>query len=138
MTIAFWGPLRNASSFDIFRIMKSTDAIESLAALAQESRLAIFRLLVKRGPEGFTPTQLGEKLNVSSPTLSFHLKELQRAGLLDVRRDGRFLYYRANFAHMNQLLIFLTENCCVLADKGCGPECAPPAVEAPLTKRQRA
>jgi ArsR family transcriptional regulator, arsenate/arsenite/antimonite-responsive transcriptional repressor len=109
--------------FDIFRTMKSTDAIESLAALAQESRLAIFRMLVKRGPEGYTPTELGEKLNVTSPTLSFHLKELQRAGLLDVRRDGRFLYYRPNFAHMNQLLGFLTENCCVLADKGCGPEC---------------
>jgi ArsR family transcriptional regulator, arsenate/arsenite/antimonite-responsive transcriptional repressor len=118
--------------------MKSTDAIESLAALAQESRLAIFRMLVKRGPEGYTPTQLGEKLNVTSPTLSFHLKELQRAGLLDVRRDGRFLYYRPNFVHMNQLIGFLTENCCVLADKGCRPECAPPSLEAPLTKRLRA
>jgi ArsR family transcriptional regulator len=107
--------------FDIFRIMKSTNAIESLAALAQESRLAIFRMLVKRGPEGYTPTQLGEKLNVTSPTLSFHLKELQRAGLLDVRREGRFLYYRPNFAHMNQLIGFLTENCCGLADYGCGP-----------------
>ena len=114
--------------FDIFRIMKSQDAIESLAALAQESRLAIFRMLVKRGPEGFTPTQLGEKLNVTSPTLSFHLKELQRAGLLDVRRDGRFLYYRPNFAHMNRLIGFLTENCCVLADTECGPECATPAM----------
>jgi ArsR family transcriptional regulator, arsenate/arsenite/antimonite-responsive transcriptional repressor len=124
--------------FDIFRIMKSNDAIESLAALAQESRLAIFRMLVKRGPEGYTPTQLGEKLNVTSPTLSFHLKELQRAGLLDVRREGRFLYYRPNFAHMNQLIGFLTENCCILADKDCGPECAAPAADAPLTKRQRA
>jgi DNA-binding transcriptional ArsR family regulator len=118
--------------------MKSTDAIESLAALAQESRLAIFRMLVKRGPEGYTPTQLGEKLKVSSPTLSFHLKELQRAGLVDVRRDGRFLYYRPNFTHMNGLIGFLTENCCVLADKGCGPECAPAEAEVPLTKRQRA
>jgi ArsR family transcriptional regulator len=118
--------------------MKSIDVIESLAALAQESRLAIFRMLVKRGPEGFTPTQLGEKLNVSSPTLSFHLKELQRAGLVDVRRDGRFLYYRPNFTHMNQLIGFLTENCCVLADKGCGPECGPVEAEVTLTKRQRA
>jgi DNA-binding transcriptional ArsR family regulator len=118
--------------------MKSKSVIESLAALAQESRLAIFRLLVKRGPEGYTPTQLGEKLNVSSPTLSFHLKELQRAGLVDVRRDGRFLYYRPNFAHMNQLIGFLTENCCVLSDKGCGPECAPAQPEVTLTKRQRA
>jgi len=118
--------------------MKSTDVIESLAALAQESRLAIFRMLVKRGPEGYTPTQLGEKLNVSSPTLSFHLKELQRAGLVDVRREGRFLYYRPNFTHMNQLIGFLTENCCLLADKACGPECAPAEVDVQLTKRQRA
>ena len=118
--------------------MKSTDVIKSLAALAQESRLAIFRLLVKRGPEGYTPTQLGEKLSLASPTLSFHLKELQRAGLIDVRRDGRFLYYRPNFPHMNQLIGFLTENCCVLADKTCGPECAPPVADAPSTRRQRA
>jgi ArsR family transcriptional regulator len=118
--------------------MKPKEAIESLAALAQESRLAIFRMLVKRGPEGYTPTQLGEKLNVSSPTLSFHLKELQRAGLVDVRRDGRFLYYRPNFSHMNQLIGFLTENCCVLADQGCGPECSPAVAAAPLIKRQRA
>ena len=77
--------------FDIFRTVKSKDAIQGLAALAQESRLAIFRILVKRGPEGYTPTQLGEKLNVSPPTLSFHLKELQAAGLIDVRRESRFL-----------------------------------------------
>ena len=107
--------------------MKTKDAVEGLAALAQESRLAIFRMLVKRGPEGYTPTQLGEKLNVSSPTLSFHLKELQHAGLVDVRRDGRFLYYHPNFAHMNQLIGFLTEKCCTLADQDCGPQCAPQA-----------
>jgi ArsR family transcriptional regulator len=124
--------------FDTFRNMKSKDAIESLAALAQESRLAIFRMLVKRGPKGYTPTQLGEKLSVASPTLSFHLKELQRAGLLDVRRDGRFLYYRANFTHMNQLIGFLTENCCVLSDSGCGPECAPASTEVSNTQRRRA
>ncbi|MGO8854629.1 MAG: ArsR/SmtB family transcription factor [Steroidobacteraceae bacterium] len=118
--------------------MKSKDAIESLAALAQESRLAIFRMLVKRGPEGYTPTQLGEKLSVAAPTLSFHLKELQHAGLLDVRRDGRFLFYRANFSHMNQLIGFLTENCCVLADQGCGPECASASAEVPDIKRRHA
>ncbi len=118
--------------------MKSPDVIVSLAALAQESRLAIFRMLVKRGPEGYTPTQLGEKLNVTSPTLSFHLKELQRAGLVEVRREGRFLYYRPNFSHMHQLVGFLTENCCVLADRDCGPECAPARAEVPIAKRQRA
>jgi ArsR family transcriptional regulator len=110
--------------------MKSKDAVASLAALAQESRLAIFRMLVKRGPEGFTPTQLGEKLNVSSPTLSFHLKELHQAGLVDVRRQGRYLYYRPNFSHMNQLVGFLTENCCVLADQACGPLCGPATAES--------
>jgi ArsR family transcriptional regulator len=122
--------------------MKTNDAVESLAALAQESRLAIFRMLVKRGPEGYTPTQLGEKLNVSSPTLSFHLKELQQAGLVDVRRDGRFLYYRPNFVHMNQLVGFLTENCCALADQACGPECGPECgpvtAEVSVAKRRRA
>jgi len=117
--------------------MKTTDAVESLAALAQESRLAIFRLLVKRGPEGYTPTQLGEKLSVSSPTLSFHLKELQQAGLVDVRRDGRYLYYRPNFVHMDQLVGFLTENCCVLADQACGPECGSVPVEVSVTQRKR-
>jgi DNA-binding transcriptional ArsR family regulator len=124
--------------FDKLRNIKSPDVIVSLAALAQESRLAIFRMLVKRGPEGYTPTQLGEKLNVTAPTLSFHLKELQRAGLVEVRRDGRFLYYRPNFSHMNQLIGFLTENCCVLAHKDCGPECAPARAEVPFAKRQRA
>jgi DNA-binding transcriptional ArsR family regulator len=118
--------------------MKSTDAIKSLSALAQESRLSVFRMLVKRGPEGYTPTQLGEKLNVLSPTLSFHLKELQRAGLIDVRREGRFLYYRPNFAHMNRLIGFLTESCCALADKGCAPECASGEAEDSLIKRKRA
>ena len=85
--------------------MKSKDAVESLAALAQESRLAIFRMLVKRGPEGYTPTQLGEKLNVSSPTLSFHLKELQRAGLVDVRRDAAAIGRR----HLQ--IVFRCEGC---------------------------
>jgi len=118
--------------------MKSLNVIESLAALAQESRLAIFRTLVKRGPEGYTPTQLAEKLKVTASTLSFHLKELQRAELIGVRRDGRFLYYRPNFIHMKELIGFLTENCCELADQDCGPECVPAVNEVPLTKRQRA
>ena len=118
--------------------MKSRNAIESLSALAQESRLSVFRMLVKRGPEGYTPGQLGEKLNVPLPTLSFHLKELQRAGLIDVRRDGRFLFYRPNFAHMNRLIGFLTESCCALADQGCGPGCVPGEAEVSLTKRKRA
>jgi len=124
--------------FYIFETMKSTDVIAGLAALAQESRLALFRLLVKRGPEGYTPTQLTEKLSVPAPTLSFHLKELQRAGLIEARREGRFLFYSPNFPHMNHLLQFLTDNCCSLADQDCGTACAVPAAEAALPKRKRA
>lgn len=117
--------------------MKALTAIDNLAALAQESRLAIFRMLVKRGPEGYTPTQLGERLKVSAPTLSFHLKELQRTGLVDVHRDGRFLYYRPNFTRMNQLIGFLTDNCCVLADQDCGTDCRPVAAAARPTSKRR-
>ncbi len=112
--------------------------MSSLAALAQESRLAIFRLLVKRGPEGYTPTELAERLDVPAPTLSFHLKELQRASLIEVRREGRFLYYRPNFPAMNRLIGFLTENCCSLADRDCGPECRPVATAKSLPRRLRA
>ncbi|MGA2398043.1 MAG: winged helix-turn-helix domain-containing protein [Steroidobacteraceae bacterium] len=118
--------------------MKSRDAISSLAALAQESRLALFRLLVKRGPEGYTPTDLSERLGVPAPTLSFHLKELQRAGLIEARRNGRHLFYSPNFAHMGRLIEFLTDNCCSLADKDCGSVCAPASADSAQTKRKRA
>jgi DNA-binding transcriptional ArsR family regulator len=118
--------------------MKSIEAIDSLAALAQESRLALFRLLVKRGPEGYTPGQLSEKLDVPGPTLSFHLKELQRANLIEARREGRFLYYSPNFPRMNQLLGFLTENCCVFADQDCGPACGTTVAEVSQPKRKQA
>jgi ArsR family transcriptional regulator len=118
--------------------MKSIEIVEALSALAQESRLALFRILVKRGPEGYTPTQLSEQLDVPGPTLSFHLKELQRASLIEARREGRFLYYSPNFPRMNQVLGFLTENCCALADKDCGPACGVPAAEVAQPKRKRA
>jgi ArsR family transcriptional regulator len=119
-------------------VMKSADAVTSLEALAQESRLAIIRLLARRGPEGFTPGQLSEKLPVAAVTLSFHLKVLHPSGLLNFRREGRFLYYSPNFPHMNELLEFLADNCCSLADKDSGPACGVSAAEVARPKRKRA
>lgn len=87
-------------------------AVKALAALAQESRLAIFRLLVQSGPVGLIVGKIAEPLNISPATLSFHLKELTHAGLLRSRNEGRFIYYTANFEAMNALLGFLTANCC--------------------------
>ena len=84
------------AQFYILKHMKSSAAIEALGALASESRLAVFRLLVKRGPTGYTPSELVERLDVPAPTLSFHLKELVHAGLVNSRREGRNLYYGPN------------------------------------------
>ena len=109
----------------ILGTMKSTEAIEALAALASEARLAIFRLLVKRGPKGYTPSELVDRLRVPAPTLSFHLKELVNSDLIVSRRDGRNLYYSPNIEHMNVLVRFLTENCCSLADEACDSACQP-------------
>ncbi len=108
--------------------MKAQDAISGLAALAQESRLAIFRALVARGPQGYTPGELIEKMDVPAPTLSFHLKELQRAGLLKSKREGRFIHYSADFDVMRSLVAFLTDNCCSLADGEFETECKPSAL----------
>ena len=109
--------------------MKSKEAISALSALASDARLAAFRLLVKRGPAGFTPSQLSDRLGVPAPTLSFHLKELVQAGLIAARREGRNLYYRPNLERMGALVAFLTENCCSLADEACGVDCRPLAAD---------
>jgi ArsR family transcriptional regulator, arsenate/arsenite/antimonite-responsive transcriptional repressor len=110
--------------------MKLTEVVTSLAALAQESRLAIFRALVKRGPEGLSPGVLSERLGISATTLSFHLKELQHAQLVAARREGRFLYYSAQFERMRDLVGFLTDECCSEADAACDVSCKPVAVPA--------
>lgn len=102
--------------------MKTNDVVTALGALAQESRLAIYRLLVQAGPQGMAAGVVGEKLGLPPATLSFHLKELSRAGLATSRQDGRFVIYSANFEAMMKLVGFLTENCC---GGDCAPECQP-------------
>lgn len=86
--------------------------VRALAALAQPARLRAFRELVVAGPAGLNPGVLAERLELPSPTLSFHLKELLGAGLAQARRDGRFLIYRADFGQMNALLDYLSAHCC--------------------------
>jgi ArsR family transcriptional regulator, arsenate/arsenite/antimonite-responsive transcriptional repressor len=101
--------------------MKIKTAVGALAALAQESRLAIFRLLVQAGKEGMAAGALGEKLGIPPATLSFHLKGLLHAGLAKARTEGRFVIYSANYAEMDRLIAYLTEHCCA----GDASQCAP-------------
>jgi DNA-binding transcriptional ArsR family regulator len=91
----------------------------ALAALAQESRLAIFRLLVQVGPNGLAASKIGEQLGIAPSSLSFHLKELSHADLVVSRQDGRFVIYCANIGSMNAVIGFLTENCC--GGNSCSP-----------------
>ena len=92
--------------------MEDKDVVKALAALAQSSRLQVFRSLVVAGKEGGTPGELGEYLGVPNATLSFHLKELMNAGLISQERNGRNLIYRVEFDRMNGALAYLTQNCC--------------------------
>lgn len=92
--------------------MKETQALKALAALSQATRLRLFRALVVAGHAGATPTEIGKRLKVAPATLSFHLKELANAGLVTPERNGRNLVYRADYARMNDLLAYMTENCC--------------------------
>lgn len=92
--------------------MEIKAAVQSLAALAQETRLAAYRLLVQAGPEGLAAGRIADALAVSPATLSFHLKELVHAGLIASRNDSRYVIYRADYAAMNGLMAYLTEHCC--------------------------
>jgi len=92
--------------------MESNQIIKALSALAQDSRLATFRLLIQCGPSGLSAGKIAERLDIAPATLSFHLKELSVSGLLSSRQEGRYVIYSANFATMNELIGFLTENCC--------------------------
>ncbi|MGQ0511407.1 MAG: ArsR/SmtB family transcription factor [Betaproteobacteria bacterium] len=108
--------------------METNKAVQSLSALAQASRLAIFRLLVQVGPAGLAAGSIGEKLELPPATLSFHLAGLTRAGLARSRQDGRFVIYSADFDRMNDLVTFLTTNCC--GGASCAPACAPERAQA--------
>lgn len=126
---------RRTDRKDILRIVKTREVIGALSALASEARLSVYRLLVKRGPQGYTPSELAERLRVPGPTLSFHLKELSHAGLVESRRAGRNLYYRANADSMHALVTFLTENCCGLAGEAYDSDCQPIADSPRLRRR---
>jgi DNA-binding transcriptional ArsR family regulator len=101
--------------------MEIKAAVTALAALAQESRLGIFRLLVQTGPEGLAAGKIGEALGIPPSSLSFHMKELSHAGHVTSRQESRYVIYSANFEAMNDLLAFLTENCCTGQTCGTGP-----------------
>ena len=103
--------------------MESKTAVEALSALAQDSRLQVYRLLVQAGPEGVAASEIAERIGVPANTLSFHLKALSHADLVAARQEGRFIYYSANYGQMNALLGFLTENCC--GGRSCRPSAAP-------------
>ncbi len=100
--------------------MESGTAVTALAALAQESRLGVYRLLVRAGPEGMAASEIAERLGIPANTLSFHLKTLSHADLVQSRQAGRFIYYTTNYEQMNSLLGFLTENCC--GGRSCAPQ----------------
>ena len=100
--------------------MKTAEAVTSLAGLAHETRLEVFRLLVRAGPAGLAAGELSDALALPAPTLSFHLKELKLAGLVDAERVGRSRIYRADYPAMSDLLTFLTDECCAGP-----PECSP-------------
>ncbi len=125
--------------------MKKLTVIAALGALAQETRLDIFRMLVQKGPEGLPAGEIGSRLAQPSPTLSFHLNQLRFAGLVTSRRESRSIIYSANFKAMNDLLGYLTENCCGGSSEqcspadatGCGSACAPGLATTKSKKNRR-
>lgn len=119
--------------------METKDAVTALAALAQASRLAVFRILVQAGPVGLAAGQIAERTGIAPSSLSFHLKELSHAGLAESRQEGRFIIYTARYETMNGLLDYLTDNCC--GGNPCTPasRCAvKPASKKPASRKEPA
>jgi len=125
--------------------MKNAQAVTALAALAQETRLSIYRLLVQAGPQGVPAGRIGDTLQVPAATLSFHLKELSHAGMVASRQEGRFIYYSADYQQMAALMSFLTENCCQGMPQECltvmetalGSCCAPQPLKRTPARRAK-
>jgi DNA-binding transcriptional ArsR family regulator len=111
--------------------MEMNQAVQALSALAQKTRLCIFRLLVQAGPAGMAAGSIGEQLQLPPATLSFHLAGLTRAGLAQSRPDGRFMIYSADFEGMGRLLAFLTEDCCS------GQACVPVPIQFVTTSQRK-
>lgn len=124
--------LPRALHFDNIRIMETLNAAELLSALGHETRLAIFRLLVEAGPDGLYASAIGERLALAPATLSFHLAHLSRVGLIVGERESRFIHYSARFDTMDELIAFLTSNCCQ------GAACLPQTACCDTTAKRRA
>jgi DNA-binding transcriptional ArsR family regulator len=116
--------LDNKSYFHNYGNMRREEVIAALGALAQESRLEIFRMLVQKGPDGVPAGEIARRLDLPAPTLSFHLGQMRHAGLVGARRHSRSISYAANYATMNSLLKYLTDNCCQGQRELCGPAAA--------------
>jgi ArsR family transcriptional regulator len=110
--------------------VETKQVVDALGALAQETRLAVYRMLVEAGPAGLPAGEISARLGLPAATASFHLAQLSRAGLLASRSQGRFVIYSADFGRMNELLAFLTENCCG------GESCAPLPQPVKVLKRK--
>jgi ArsR family transcriptional regulator, arsenate/arsenite/antimonite-responsive transcriptional repressor len=120
--------------FDNTGNMESMTAVTALSALAQQTRLAIYRMLIQNRPDGLTAGSIGRALELAPATLSFHLRELSHAGLVRARQQSRFIYYRADAEAMGKLLGFLVENCCPASRASEGPASESSRIAAPAAK----
>jgi DNA-binding transcriptional ArsR family regulator len=117
--------------------MKTSNVIAALGALAHEHRLAVYRLLVERGPEGLPAGDIAGRIGLVPSSLTFHVQALQRSGLITQRRVSRQVFYAADFSAMNALVGYLTENCCSQGESACSPSCAPASSAAGPRKPRR-